>query len=151
MLENARNSREPPVFLACDEQTLSYFGHKSGAKKRLPKKTMEGLEYYALATSNKGYEGWKHEVRAPPEEGKGEGRLIRPADPVCGGLKLNYAMLGGPKYDFGSTDHSKTFGLMSELIFSLGDYLRFKDVFLVPDSAYGFLTGMLFLAMWGIK
>ena len=70
MLENARNSREPPVFLACDEQTLSYFGHKSGAKKRLPKKTIEGLEYYALATSNKGYEGWKHEVRAPTSRGR---------------------------------------------------------------------------------
>ena len=57
MLQNSRNAREKPLYFVCDEQLSPYFGHLSGLKKRLPKKKMEGIEYYTLATSNKCYDG----------------------------------------------------------------------------------------------
>ena len=63
MLENTRKSREPPLFVVCDEQINPYYGSKSGLKKKKPKKRGVGIEYTALATSNKGYEGYKEEVR----------------------------------------------------------------------------------------
>ena len=36
------------------------------------------------------------------------------------------------------------------LIFSMGSYLRFKNVVLVTDSAYGILDGMMYIALQGI-
>ena len=65
LLENSRNAREAPLTFVCDEQINPYTGHISGAKKRLPKKTCEGLEYYTLATTNKDYEGYSKAIRAP--------------------------------------------------------------------------------------
>ena len=79
--------------------------------------------------------------------GEVQGKIIRKADPVCGGLKLNWIMHSGPRYDVGSPNPSKTFGAMTLLLFSLGTYLRFKDITIVTDSAYGFLAGLLFLKL----
>ena len=108
---------------------------------------MEGIEYYALATSNKDYEGWKGEKRADPLEGETVGKLIRPADPVCGGYKLNYTMGVGPRYEPGSTNPSKIFGTMLLLIFSCGAYLRYGDSIAVTDSAYAFVEAMLYISL----
>ena len=82
MLHNARAAREAPISFVVDEQNLPYWGNRSGAKKRLPKKTLEGLEYFTIATSNKGYEGYADEVRSPPSEEYPLGKVISPADPV---------------------------------------------------------------------
>ena len=41
-LQNIHDSREPPIYICCDEQVLPYHGFKSGAKKRLPKKISVG-------------------------------------------------------------------------------------------------------------
>ena len=149
MLANIMQSREPPSYVCVDEQILPYHGFKSGAKKRLPKKISVGLEYFTLATSNKGYEGYREEIRAPPADGV-EGKIIRPADPVSGGLKLNYFMHGGRKYEVGTPNPSNIYGIMWLLIFSLGSYLRFKNVVLVTDSAYRCLDGMIYISLWGI-
>ena len=65
MLENSRNARESPTKLAIDEQLVHYTGSKSGLKKRMPKKTVEGIEYYTIATSNKDYYGYQAELREP--------------------------------------------------------------------------------------
>ena len=150
MLRNCRNSREPPLYFVCDEQLAPYFGKMSGAKKRMPKKKIEGLEYFTLATSNKGYDGYKHEIRAAPQEGEKEGELIQAADPVCGGYKFMYIMGGGPRYEVGSTNPSKTFGSMMLLIFMCGGYFRYKNCCVITDSAYGFVEAMLYLSLWGI-
>ena len=120
-----------------------------GQKKRLPKKISVGLEYFTVATSNKGYEGYREEIRAPPADGV-EGKIIRPADPVLGGLKVNYFMHGGRKYEVGTPNPSNIFGIMCMLIFSLGSYLRSKNVVLVTDSAYGCLDGMIYILLCGI-
>ena len=88
MLKNCRQAREPPLKVSADENLVYYTGSQSGLKKRMPKKTGEGIEYYTQATSNKGYEGYKDEIRDDPIDGK-EGNIIRPADPVCGGYILN--------------------------------------------------------------
>ena len=37
-LRNSRAAREPPLIFVCDEQLNPYFGNRSGAKKRKPKK-----------------------------------------------------------------------------------------------------------------
>ena len=92
-----RNSREPPLFFVVDEQINPYHGKMSVAKKRLPKKEGVGLEYNTIATSNKYYEGYREEKRGPPTESEIQGKLIR-ADPVSGGIKLNYTMDTGPRY-----------------------------------------------------
>ena len=60
MLQNSRNAREKPLYFVCDEQLSPYFGHLSGLKKRLPKKKIEGIEYFTLATSRDN-EGWSRE------------------------------------------------------------------------------------------
>ena len=144
-LENVRSSRESPLYFACDEQINPYTGSKSGLKKRVPKKTSGGIEYITIATSNKGYENYHEEVRAEPIGEEIRGKIVKKADPVCGGLKLNWIMHGGPRYEVGTPNTSKTFGAMTRLLFALGSYLRFKDIELITDSAYGSLEGMLFM------
>ena len=116
LLENSRNAREAPLTFVCDEQINPYTGHISGAKKRLPKKTCEGLEYYTLATTNKDYEGYSQAIRAPLKEGEVEQEIISKADPVCGGYTLAYEMDSGPRYETGFTAPSKIFGRMILLI-----------------------------------
>ena len=150
MLANARAAREAPPYFAVDEQNVPYWGRLSGAKKRLPKKTMEGLEYFAVATSNKGYMGWKDEVRGLPTEDHPLGEVITPADPVVGGYKLNYIMEGGRKYEVGGTTSSKSFSTMALLIFMCGNYLRYGQSVAVTDSAFGFLDSMFFLTLWSL-
>ena len=149
LLQNMRASREAPNTFVCDEQIDPYFGSKSGAKKRMAKKTCEGLEYFTLATTNKEYEGYKYEIREPTTEEK-EGAVIQNADPVSGGFTLNYEMEGGRKYEIDLTAPSNTFGKMILLIFQCGTYLRYQNACLVTDSAYGFLSGMVFLQLWEI-
>ena len=150
MLENSRNARESPTKLAIDEQLVHYTGSKSGLKKRMPKKTGEGIEYYTIATSNKDYYGYQAELREASIAGK-KGKLIREGDPVAGGYKLNYYMESGKRYEVGTTAPSKAFGIAMLLMFSCGMYLRYQDLCLVTDSAYGFLDGMVFLGLWGIS
>ena len=117
----------------------------------MPKKTGEGIEYYTLATSNKGYDGYKDEIRDDPIDGK-EGKIIRPADPVCGGYILNYIMEPGRRYQVGTSATSKVFGAMMLLIFSCGSYLRYKDIcVIITDSAYGVLEGMALMGLQGIS
>ena len=147
LLENVLHCRDPQLYIACDEQINPYTGAKSGLKKRLPKKTSEGIEYITIATSNKGYENYRGEERAESQEGEIRGKIIRPADPVCGGLKLNWIMQGGRRYEVGTPNPSKFFGAMTLLIFELGAYLRFRDIILVTDSAYGFLECMFFMTI----
>ena len=150
LLKNMRESREAPSTFVCDEQIDSYYGHLSGAKKRLPKKTCEGLEYFTLACTNKSYEGYRTEKRLPAKENEAKGELIQKRDPVSGGFTLNYTMDGGPRYEIDLTAPSKSFGQMILLIFFCSSYLRYKNICLVTDSAYGFRTGMCFLEIWGI-
>ena len=151
MLKNCRDAREPPQIFVCDEQLCPYFGHTSGLKKGLPKKKIEGIEYFSLAVCNKDYEGYKADERAKPADGELKGKLIRPADPVCGGYKLHYIMSPGARYDPGSPNPSKTLGPMILLIFMCGGYLRFRETCAVTDSAYGFLEAMMYLSLWSIN
>ena len=117
----------------------------------MPKKTLEGLEYYTLACSNKDYEGYHGEVRERPTEENILGKISKRADPISGGYKLNYVFSGGRKYEVGTTHPSKTFGIMLMLIFGCGGYFRDSGSTLVTDSAYGFLDGMILLSLWQIK
>ena len=151
MLKNSRNAREAPSFFVVDEQVVPYTGHMSGAKKRLPKKTSEGLEYFTVATSNKEYDGFQNEVRAESKEGDGEGEILRKRDPVSGGYKLNYILESGPKYEIGSPAGSKMLGVLMLLIFQLGSYLRYSGSCMVTDSAYTFLEGFCMISLWGIS
>ena len=150
-MKNWRNARDPPMYFACDEQLVPYTGNRSGAKKRMPKKTREGLEYFTIACSNKDYEGYQGEVRERPTEENILGKITKRADPVSGGYKLNYVFSGGRKYEVGTTHPSKTFGIMLMLIFGCCGYFRDSGSTLVTDSAYGFLDGMIFLSLWQIK
>ena len=75
MLANIMQSGEPASYICVDEQILPYRGFKSGANKRLPKKISVGLEYFTVASSNKGYKGYRVEIRAPPADGF-EGKII---------------------------------------------------------------------------
>ena len=95
--ENCLHAREPPTRFACDEEVVPYTGYRSGAKKQLSKKTREGLEFFTLATSYKGYDRYYGEVRAPAEEGEVLGKIIRGADPASGGYVLNYIIQGEKK------------------------------------------------------
>ena len=117
----------------------------------MKKKTLEGLEYHTIATSNKGYEGWHGKVRGPPTESEPLGKILTPADPVVGGYKLNYIMLGGRKYEVGGTSAYKSFSVLTLLIFLCGDYLRYKESVAITDSAYGFLDCMFYLTLWSIR
>ena len=137
MLYNSKIVREAPSFYVIDEQIVPYTGYKSGLKKRLPKKTSEGFEYFAIATSNKEYEGYQSEVREESKDNPG-GDLVTPRDPVSGGYRLNYILEKGPKYEIKSPTGSKMLGVLMLLIFQLGSYLRYSGSYLVTDSAYDF-------------
>lgn len=146
MLHNSRMARESPPFFVIDEQIVPYTGHLSGAKKRLPKKTSEGFEYFTIATSNKHYEGYQFEVR---EESKDDpkGDIVKPRDPVSGGYRLNYILEKGPKYEMSSPTGSKMLGVLMLLIFQLGSYLRYSGNCLVTDSAYAFIEGFCLITI----
>ena len=116
----------------------------------MPKKTGEGIEYFTVATSNKYYEGYRGEIREPSNDGK-PGKLVRAADPVCGGYKFNYLMDGGYRYEVGTSVMSKSFGILMPLIFGCGTYLRYNNSCLVTDSAYGFIEGVAILTLWEIS
>jgi len=149
-LRNARRAREEPPISSVDEQLARCRSKLSRAKKRLPKKNSEGLEYYTIATSNKLYEGFKDEFREDSKEGDPEGKITRHSDPVCGGYILNYFMDGGPRYEVGTTSSSKMFGMLLLLVFTCGSYQRYNNSMLVTDSAYGFVEGMCLLSLWEI-
>ena len=95
VLQNSSSAREPPLKIAIDE-LVHYTGSKSGLKKRMPKKTGEGIEYYTIATSNKDYFGYKSEIRELSDDGK-PGKLLEKGDPVAGGYKLAFYMEGGAR------------------------------------------------------
>ena len=109
MLANARKAIEPTLFFTVDEQNAQYQGLRSDAKKRLAKKTLEGLEYHTIATSNKGNEGQNDEIRGPPTDQEPMGELLKAADPVACEYKLNDIMEGGPRYEVGGTLAYKSF------------------------------------------
>ena len=150
MLENSRRSREPPKIFVPDEQINPYHGMLSGAKKRAAKKTGVGLQFYTLATSNKGYAGYKEAIY---EEGEAQNKksIVRQADPVFGGFKINYSMSGGRRYEVGYSHNKKIVGVMMSLIFGCGDYLRYSDCIAVTDSAYGYVPSMCLMSLWGIS
>ena len=50
----------------------------------MPKKKIEGLEY-SFFSSNKDCFGYHGKLREETKEGERQGKVIRPADPVCGG------------------------------------------------------------------
>ena len=150
MLENSRKFREAPSFFVVDEQIVPYTGRLSGAKKRLPKKTSEGLEYFTIATSNKEYLGYQVEIREETKDSDDEGKILTQCDPVSGGYKLNYILEKGLKYEVGYPSGSKMLGVLMLLIFQLGAYLRYSGSCLVTDSAYSFLEGFCMMSMWGI-
>ena len=105
------------------------------------------MDYTTIATSNKYYENYREEERGEPTTTEPLGKLLRRADPISGGYKLNYIMDGGPKYEVGTPNSSKLFGTMLLLIFQAADYLRYKSATVITDSAYGFLEAMLFLSI----
>ena len=59
-------------------------------------------------------------------------------------------MEGGPKYEIDQTTPSNLFGKMILLIFSCSSYLRYQGSCLITDSAYGYLSGMVFLQLWSV-
>ena len=126
MLENSRRSREPPKVFVPDEQMNPYHGMLSGAKKRAAKKTGVGLQFYTLATSNKGYVGYKEAIFEEGKEGN-KNAIVEQADPVCGGFKINYTMSGGSRYEVGYSYNKKLVGVMMSLIFGCSEYLRYND------------------------
>ena len=150
MLENSRRSREPPKTFVPDEQINPYHGMLSGAKKRAAKKTGVGLQFYTLATSNKGYAGFQEAVYEENEEHNRKS-VLQKQDPVCGGFKLNYTMSGGRRYEVGYSHNKKVVGVMMSLIFGCSDYLRYNNCIAVTDSAYGFLPSMCLMSLWGIS
>ena len=62
-LRNCRASRDAPNFSAADEKNVPYTGKVSGLKKQLAKKVRDGIEYFCICCSNKGYDGYKEEIR----------------------------------------------------------------------------------------
>ena len=113
----------------------------------MPKKTGEGIKYFAVATSNQGYDGDKDQILDNSNDDK-TGRIIRKADPACGGYKNNYTMDDGPRYEVGTTAPSKALGILTILIFECGSNLRYSNACLITDSAYEFIEGMVILSLW---
>ena len=60
-------------------------------------------------------------------------------------------MSGGRRYEFGYSTPSKLFGSMLFLIFTTGNYLRYRNTTMVTDSAFGFGESVIFLCLWGMK
>ena len=145
---NIQNSREQPSIFVGNKQNTPFTGKLSVTRKRLQKKTSKWLEYFSIATSNKGYEGYKDELRKESKDSEKYGEVI--ISDVCA-FKLNWIMDGGPRYEVSSSSPLKMFGSMMFLIFQMGNYIRYKHIYLISDSTYGSVEAMFFISLWGIR
>ena len=130
---NSRKARDPPAWISGDETiTRMYTRKASDIRMRTQKKNESGLLNQNLCGSNEGYVTWK----------KG--------DPKCGGYTYANMAYPGSSYSIGSVFREKDMGNLLQLIFSCGDYFRYRDVELVCDSHFGHMVPIAFLRLWKV-
>ena len=130
---NSRKARDPPAKISGDETiTRLYIKKATDIRMRTRKKNESGALNQNLCGSNEGYATWK----------KG--------DPKGGGRTYANLTYPGSRYNRGSMFREKDIGNLSQLLFSCGDYFRYRNTELVTDSHFGHLVPLSYLRLWKV-
>ena len=133
MYQQARIARDPPSFISGDETITRMYGRKAtDIRMRASKKNESGILNQNLCSNNDGY------------------KFRKEGDPKGGGYTFANIIYPGRRYTTGSTIREKDMGNLMQLIFSCGDYFRYRDIELVVDSHFGHVTPIAFLRAWGV-
>ena len=128
MYSQARLARDPPHVISGDETITRMYGRKAtDVRMRTSKKNESGILNQNLCSSNEGY------------------KYRQAGDPIGGGYTFANMIYPGKSYTVGSTVREKDIGNLMQLIFSCGEYLRYRDIELVVDSHFGHITPISFL------
>ena len=128
MYQQARIARDPPSFISGDETITRMYGRKAtDIRMRTSKKNESGILNQNLCSNNDGY------------------KFRKEGDPKGGGYTFANIIYPGRRYAAGSTIREKDMGNLMQLIFSCGDYFRYRDIELVVDSYFGHITPIAFL------
>ena len=124
----ARLPRNLPLVISGDENITRLYGRKAtDVRMRTSKKNESGILNQNLWSSNEGY------------------KYRQAGDPKGGGYTFANMIYPGKTYTVGSTVREKDIGNLMQLIFSCGEYLRYRDIELVVDSHFGHITPISFL------
>ena len=124
----ARFARDPPPVVSGDETITRMYGRKAAdIRMRTSKKNESGILNQNLCSSNEGYKFWNE------------------GDPKGGGYTFVNIIYPGKNYTTGSPVREKDIGNLMQLIFSCGDYLRYRNIELVVDSHFGHVVPITFL------
>ena len=124
---NSRRSRDPPNIFSGDETvTRCYTKKATDIRMRTSKKNESGILNQSLCGSNEGYSTWKA------------------GDPKASGFTFSCTSYPGRRYNLGSMFREKDMGNLMQLVFSAGNYFRFKDLELVTDSHFGHITPIIY-------
>ena len=130
---NSRAARDAPNFFSGDETiTRLYTKKATGIRMRTSKKNESGILNQNLCGSNKGYSTWSE------------------SDPVGSGYTFANVAYPGASYNIGSMVREKDIGNLMQLMYSCGEYFRFKDIEFVADSHFGHLAPIVYLRLWKI-
>ena len=131
MYENSRKSRDPPNIFSGDETiTRMYTKKATDVRMRTRKKNESGILNQNLCASNEGYANYKV------------------GDPKASGFTFAIMAYPGSLYNIGSMFREKDMGNLFQLIFTCGEYFRFKDLQLVTDAHFGHIIPIIFSLFW---
>ena len=74
----------------------------------------------------------------------------RKGDPKASGFTFASMSYPGKQYNVGSMFREKDMGNLLQLLFTAGDYFRGKDLELVTDSHFGYLTPLVYARLWKV-
>ena len=107
-----------------------YTKKATDVRMRTRKKNGSGILNQNLCASNEGYANYKE------------------GDPKASGFTFANMAYPGSLYNIGSMFREKDMGNLFQLIFTCGEYFRFKDLQLVTDSHFGHLVPIIFARFW---
>jgi len=130
---NSRKARDPPISVSGDETITRLYTRKAtDIRMRTAKKNESGIMNHNICGTNVGYTTRKE------------------SDPKGNGYTYANICYPGSLYNRGSMFREKDMGNLIQLIFSCGDYFRFKNLELITDSHFGHLVPMAYLRLWQI-
>ena len=125
--ENSRNSRDTPNTISGDETITRLYTRKAtDIRMRTRKKNESGIMNQNLCGSNEGYMNWSSN------------------HPKASGFTFANMAYPGASYNVGSMFREKDIGNLLQLVFSCGEYYRFKNIELVADSHFGHVLPMIY-------
>ena len=127
---NSRKARDPPRFVSGDETiTRLYTQRATDIRMRTGKKNESGILNQNICGSNEGYSTWKT------------------GDPKGTGYTFANMAYPGASGNVGSIFCEKDIGNLVQLLFTCGNYFRYKDTELITDAHFGHFVPVAYLRL----